>query len=331
MKLPVIDFASCAIRNKNISTKDLKSVGESIVKAFHSAGFVYLKDTGISENDVKKLNKTAKQFFDLPMEKKKKYDINQECFGYIGIGVEKNSALRPADYKEGFDIPGSAFVPGRTIWPDKEVAEYSYVMKEFGDHCRFLSTQILGAISLGLGLKDKEYLMKCHSRMNDERNLTTLRTHYYPRIPDKCSFEPGQVRLGEHTDFGSFTILFQDKVGGLQVKASNGEYVDATPIPGTALVNIGDALQFWTQGRLKSTEHRILMPKTAEENVERRSIAYFVQANNDVLLSELQYENNDIFSPREASQVSDEPVTVLQYLKKQYKSINLQSLDHYSE
>ncbi|XP_077969927.1 uncharacterized protein LOC120331251 [Styela clava] len=106
MKLPVIDFASCAIYETKIyiSTKDLKYVGESIVKAFHSAGFVYLKDTDIS-------------------------------------------------------------------------------------------------------------------KMNDEKNLTTIRTHYYPGIPDKCSFEPGQVRLGEHTDFGSFTILFQDKVGGLQVRA----------------------------------------------------------------------------------------------------------------
>nr|XP_039267919.1 scopoletin 8-hydroxylase-like isoform X2 [Styela clava] len=110
--------------------------------------------------------------------------------------------------------------------------------------------------------EDKEYLMKCHSRMNDARNLTTLRTHYYSHTPDKCSFKPGQVRPGEHTDFGSFTILFQDKVGGLQVKASNGEYVDATPIPGTALVNIGDALQFCTQGRLKSTEHRTLKTMT---------------------------------------------------------------------
>nr|XP_039267920.1 scopoletin 8-hydroxylase-like isoform X3 [Styela clava] len=105
--------------------------------------------------------------------------------------------------------------------------------------------------------EDKEYLMKCHSRMNDARNLTTLRTHYYSHTPDKCSFKPGQVRPGEHTDFGSFTILFQDKV-----KASNGEYVDATPIPGTALVNIGDALQFCTQGRLKSTEHRTLKTMT---------------------------------------------------------------------
>ncbi|XP_039267918.2 uncharacterized protein LOC120342932 isoform X1 [Styela clava] len=136
--------------------------------------------------------------------------------------------------------------------------------------------------------EDKEYLMKCHSRMNDARNLTTLRTHYYSHTPDKCSFKPGHVRPGEHTDFGSFTILFQDKVGGLQVKASNGEYVDATsftilfqdkvgglqvkasngeyvdatPIPGTALVNIGDALQFCTQGRLKSTEHRTLKTMT---------------------------------------------------------------------
>ncbi|XP_039271396.1 1-aminocyclopropane-1-carboxylate oxidase-like isoform X2 [Styela clava] len=92
MKLPVIDFASCAIRNKNVSPKDLKYVGDSIVKAFHSAGFVYLKDTGVSENDLEKVYKSAKQFFDLPIEKKKEYNINKDCFGYIGVGVERNSA-----------------------------------------------------------------------------------------------------------------------------------------------------------------------------------------------------------------------------------------------
>ena len=68
------------------------------------------------------------------------------------------------------------------------------------------------------------------------------------------------TRLVEHSNLGSTTLFFQDKIGYLQVQNTSREYMEAVLIKGTVLVNIGDILQFWTGGKLKSTKHKIDMP-----------------------------------------------------------------------
>jgi isopenicillin N synthase-like dioxygenase len=91
-----------------------------------------------------------------------------------------------------------------------------------------------------------------------------------------------QVRAGEHTDYGSITLLFQDDRGGLQVKSPNGTFVDATPIPGTVVVNAGDLLARWSNDTIKSTLHRVVEPPAPEEgdvHPARYSIAYFCNPN----------------------------------------------------
>jgi len=75
---------------------------------------------------------------------------------------------------------------------------------------------------------------------------------------------PGQVRAGEHSDYGSITLLFQDSRGGLQVKSPNGHFVDATPIEGTVVVNAGDLLARWANDSIKSTIHRVVEPPHGE-------------------------------------------------------------------
>lgn len=70
------------------------------------------------------------------------------------------------------------------------------------------------------------------------------------------------MRAGEHTDYGSITLLFQDSRGGLQVKSPSGQFVDATPIEGTVVVNAGDLLARWSNDTIKSTLHRVVEPPT---------------------------------------------------------------------
>ena len=79
--------------------------------------------------------------------------------------------------------------------------------------------------------------------------LVLFRIFHYPPIP--CSGAPASEPLwsvGEHTDYGLLTVLRQDAVGGLQVKALGGSWVDAPPIPGTLVINIGDMLDKMTRG-----------------------------------------------------------------------------------
>ena len=100
----------------------------------------------------------------------------------------------------------------------------------------------------------------------------------------------GRVRAGEHSDYGSVTLLFQDQQGGLEVKSPKGTFVRATPIEGTVVVNAGDLLARWSNDEIRSTKHRVLQPppKAREANEEdgemygsRYSVAYFCNPNFD--------------------------------------------------
>jgi isopenicillin N synthase-like dioxygenase len=109
--------------------------------------------------------------------------------------------------------------------------------------------------------------------------------------PESKNLKNPPIGAGAHSDYGTMTLLFQDSVGGLQVKSRDNTWIDAQVMPGTVLyaprhrisdgrVNLGDALQFWTKGLLKSTVHRVLIPPK-----QRYSIAYFVEPNPDVVCS----------------------------------------------
>ncbi|EEY16516.1 thymine dioxygenase [Verticillium alfalfae VaMs.102] len=94
---------------------------------------------------------------------------------------------------------------------------------------------------------------------------------------------PEGVRAGEHSDYGSITLLFQDARGGLQVRGPGGRFVDATPIPGTVVVNAGDLLARWSNDTIRSTVHRVVEPPGGGADGDvyppRYSIAYFCNPN----------------------------------------------------
>ncbi|XP_035676180.1 2-oxoglutarate-Fe(II) type oxidoreductase ppzD-like [Branchiostoma floridae] len=125
------------------------------------------------------------------------------------------------------------------------------------------------------------------------RNGTNLRTLRYP--PVKEEVKKDQVRCGEHTDFGCLTLVFQDNIG-LEVMNVDGEYVPASPIPDTIVVNIADTLQRWSADKLKSTRHRVVLPDSREERQRvHRSIAYFFHCDSDVEMKCL--DGSDKYEP----------------------------------
>ncbi|XP_077972281.1 uncharacterized protein LOC120339035 [Styela clava] len=152
-------------------------------------------------------------------------------------------------------------------------------------------------------------------RMNGKANFTTLRSLHYPPIPNNVALKPGQLRLGEHCDYGSFTLIFQDNVGGLQVESYDGKFMEAVLIPDTVLVNIGDILQFWTDGRLKSTKHRVMIPDIqSARNVDRKSLAYFVHPDHEVVLSGIEYGASCLDHHERIEPEYEEPVTAFEHV-----------------
>ena len=133
-------------------------------------------------------------------------------------------------------------------------------------------------------LQDPHYFVKAHQKMGqgNNENYTTMRTLYYPPLPPSSEIKPGQLRCGEHVDYGSVTLLFQDPNGGLQVsvfslilslslvlslllsvcrqphelvqvKRSDGGYIDVPYMSDAILVNLGALMQQWTSDKYLAT------------------------------------------------------------------------------
>lgn len=155
------------------------------------------------------------------------------------------------------------------------MASWREDMMDFWGQCKALHIEVMRAIAVGMELGDGYF-----DRFVDVGD-NTLRLLHYPAVKsDVFKINPGQVRAGEHSDYGSITLLFQDSRGGLQVRSPNGQFVDATPIEGTVVVNAGDLLARWSNDTIKSTIHRVVEPPSvAETHPPRYSIAYFCNPN----------------------------------------------------
>ena len=113
------------------------------------------------------------------------------------------------------------------------------------------------------------------------------------------------MRCGEHSDYGTITLLFQDNLGGLEVKGVGGNWISADPIDGAIIVNVGDLLELMTSGRYPATRHRVVIPdEERKRKTLRQSIAFFIHPDDDVLCQ-----------PLDGSHPNYPPVTARQHLE----------------
>ncbi|GAD95358.1 hypothetical protein PVAR5_4000 [Paecilomyces variotii No. 5] len=299
--IPLIDFEP--FRSGRPAEKH--SVAVSILDAFKSSGFLYLKNHGIPPSVVSKVFGDSARFFARPQEQKDSlgWTTPQSNRGYVARGREKVSlpdadassveAMRAAvpDLKESMEIGREGIEGYPNRWPDyldEEGKEFKHTMLDFFESCKDLHTQIMRAIAIGMSLP--EHFFDEFTNGGDNN----LRLLHYPPVPrDTFKNNPGQVRAGEHSDYGSLTLLFQDSRGGLQVRSPNDTFVDATPIPDTIVVNAGDLLARWSNDIIKSTRHRVVEPPSPVEEDKsdtipaRYSVAYFCNPNIDKLIDAL--------------------------------------------
>ena len=268
------------------------TTARSILAGFQSAGFIYLKNHSIPLPTVRTAFSTSASFFAYPLEEKEKlgWTTPQANRGYVSHGREKTTTLTNADeveklraqapdLKESFEIgrEGEEGLPNN--WPSGHPAadDFKAFMVNFHGLCKDLHIEVMRAIAVGMGLSESYF-----DSYTDVGDNTLRLLHYPPASKEVFKKNKLQVRAGEHTDYGSITLLFQDDRGGLQVKSPNGTFVDATPIPGTVVVNAGDLLARWSNDTIKSTLHRVVEPPAPEEgdvHPARYSIAYFCNPN----------------------------------------------------
>ncbi|KAM7449088.1 hypothetical protein ABFA07_003082 [Porites harrisoni] len=286
--IPVVDFSQMNVEKvtEDDSPESIQQLADEIHRAFSTMGFVYLKNHGIPQEKIDGIFKLSDDFFQLDDEAKQAYarPASGSDHGWVAFEREKVSADRPADYKEAFNItePHNE----QQVWPDDKVPSFQSKIASFFKICGDLSLRILHVMALGLQLKDPETFTSTHKVMESTKNCTTLRLLNYPVISKEAVVKPGQIRCGEHTDYGSITLLFQDDMPGLEVLPLGfTEYIPAPPFPGAIIVNVADLMQRWTADRLKSTRHRVSIPEEeCQRRVPRRSLAFFVHPDDDTII-----------------------------------------------
>jgi isopenicillin N synthase-like dioxygenase len=236
---------------------------EAIGRACREIGFFYAINHGVAQGQIDAVYAEAKRFFDLPVAEKETIAIERSsCHrGWFRLGSENlDPAKQPeGDFKEGLkigrDLPLSharvvAGLPlhGPNQWP--ALPGWQAVMQGYYDEMVTLGRLMIGgfAEALGLGAEFFDPWLGV--------TMTTLAPLHYP--PQLGRITSARIGAGAHTDYGCLTLLHQDAAGGLQVKRRDGVWIDAPPVPGSFVVNIGDMMERWTNGVFCSTPHRVV-------------------------------------------------------------------------
>ncbi len=250
--------------------------------ATHDVGFFYLTGTGVPPELEARLHRAARDFFALPEADKLAIEnVNSPHFrGYTRIGGERTQGR--VDWREQIDIgperaaldpetsPDYARLIGPNLWPQAQ-PELREVVSEWHDHLSGVARKLLRAWALALGAEEAYF----DEHFGEPSTLIKI-----VRYPGKDDPTP-QQGVGAHKDSGVLTLLWVEPgKGGLQVQR-DGEWVDAPAVPGAFVVNIGELLEYATQGYLIATNHRVISPTYPEDRI---SVPFFFNPALDARL-----------------------------------------------
>lgn len=267
-----------------------------------------MKNHGVPPSIVETIFSSSAKFFARPQDEKDSlgWTSPESNRGYVARGREKltqssdvngiNSMKNTIpDLKESFEIGRDGVESQENKWPenlDAEGKDFTMTMRNFFAMCNDLHVKFMQSLALGMGLPLNffdEYTS------GGDNNLRLL--HYPPVHKSVFQQNEGQVRAGEHSDYGSITLLFQDARGGLQVRSPRGTFIDAFPIADTIVINAGDLLARWSNDEIKSTRHRVVEPglssspgmdnETEDVYPSRYSVAYFCNPNFEKFIEAL--------------------------------------------
>ncbi|HTW21681.1 MAG TPA: 2-oxoglutarate and iron-dependent oxygenase domain-containing protein [Mycobacteriales bacterium] len=319
--VPVIDLAPWF----EGTAEGRAQVAAAVDAALREIGFLLVVNHGVSTALRDEVRAAAHEFFRLPAEVKERYrtQVGADTWlprGWTPIGAEANAnsdagVSAPPDLKESYDVAcfeptGDADIDREwftdNIWP-AEVPAYERAVSAYIARMRELVDELLVIAAVALGLPDEQFL--AHAR----HPTWSFYTHWYPALTVVGEPEPGQLRIGSHTDFGTFTILDRQLgTGGLQIMGKDGEWADAPWVEGAFTINIGDMMARWTGDRWVSNRHRVLAPSEAAPEEDLMSLVYFHEADPAAVLHSV---------PPPIGTVIYEPITAGEYLRAKLAAI----------
>ena len=277
--LPIIDIAPLYQQDPHA----IAQVSAAIDRACREWGFFYIKGHPISAARIETLTQAAKTFFALPLEDKLRIDITQTRHhrGYGAIATEQLDPALPSDLKETFDmglhLPADhpdvlAEKPLRGPNRHPALPGWEVLMEQHYLDMQALAQTLLRAMTPALGVPEDFFDQRFTQPVSVFRMI-----HYPPRHTATSAEQQG---AGAHTDYGCITLLYQDNAGGLQVRNVDGEWIDAPPIEGTFVVNLGDMMARWSNALYLSTPHRVISPL----GVDRYAMPFFAEPHPDTAI-----------------------------------------------
>ena len=309
-----------ADRIASVSLKDADrnpdAFARKVGSSFEEYGFAIIADHGIPDELIHDAEEKAKAFFALPDEMKRKYHIagGGGARGYTPFGIETAKGATAFDLKEFWHV-GRELPPGHkfrghmpdNVWPE-EIASFRDTFSKLYDTFDRTGLKILRAIARYLKI-DEDYFI---DTVRDGNSV--MRLLHYPPIQS----EPGSnVRAGAHEDINTITLLLGAEEAGLELLTKDGRWIPVSPRPGELVVNIGDMLQRLTNGRLRSTTHRVVNPPPERRGRSRYSMPFFLHFRSDFLIEALPG------TVPAGEQPKWPPITAHDYLQERLREIKL--------
>ena len=293
LAVPVIDI-SC-FRMPYADADARSNVVRQVSAAARDVGFMQITGHGIAEATLSEFISAADAFFALDPAAKARYcgpaGINR---GYTPPKAESlanslglasaadlfeamNVGTAAADFP-ALDLPEDTYAGN--VYPEEVPGFEAAVTAWFAAAGRVARTMVR---IFGVALGGREDFFE---RFTDH-SIDVLRMNNYRLPAPDTELEPDQLGMGAHTDYGIVTVLWADRVPGLEIHGADGRWHPVLPASGALLVNLGDALARWTNEEWISTLHRVAAPRVGGTLVPRRSAAYFHDGNVDAVIEPL--------------------------------------------
>jgi isopenicillin N synthase-like dioxygenase len=297
--------------------RPLADLADELGNSFSEYGFAIVRDHGIPSELIARAEQKSRAFFALPEAVKMKYHLKGQggARGYTPFGVERAKDAQVHDLKEFWHVgrtlppgdPLERFMPPN-VWPD-EVESFRDTFETLYGEFEKCGLRILSAIALHLCLTEHFF----DPTVKDGNSV--MRLLHYPPVSQEAE---GRIRAAAHEDINTITLLLGAEEAGLQLLAKDGRWMPVAPPEGALAVNIGDMLQRLTNGRLRSTTHRVVNPVGERARHARYSMPFFLHFRPDFLIEALEQ------CVDEASRNGVEsPITAHDYLMERLREINL--------
>ncbi|OAG10873.1 Clavaminate synthase-like protein [Paraphaeosphaeria sporulosa] len=281
----------------------------------------YVKNFGLTQEQIDQQFTLAKHFFELPVSEKEKYEINYAEADYNGWRRPGRSLVASArDNIEVFNIP--KFIDdfkGKYNYPallEAHIDEIEVFQRAL--HANVV-LPLLRLFAIVLQLPDEDYLVKQHTYQKKSEDHFRYMI-YYPRTDEEWAAAKNGA-TGGHTDLGTVTLLFRQPVAGLQILGDDGNWTWVQAQPGTITVNLADTISHLTGGWLKSSVHRVVAPPQDQREFKRTGLLYFARPHNDTKL--LPITDSPVLEKEGVKPRFDKIVTMEEWVKaKQTLQLN---------